>query len=149
MAERPLLALPRPTKQQPGAGGRLMETVRGLSPERQGQRLGQKFDRLSETLPDPARLAELRSDPSAIVPERALVFEVTGTLTDFYRAVRSIGLEFLGEDEEDIDPDEDFAVTDKPAAGVPVRLYFTIPDERALHELVSLWQRFQRNEPLS
>lgn len=148
MAERPLLALPRPTKQRPRAGGRLMETVRGLSPERQGQRLGQKFERLSETLPDPARLAELRSDPSAIVPERALVFEVTGTLTDFYRAMRSIGLEFLGEDEEEIGADADFAVTDKPAAGVPIRLYFTIPDERALRELVSLWQRFQRNEPL-
>jgi hypothetical protein len=140
MAERPILALPRPTKDRPRGGGRPMESVRGLSPERQGQRLGRKFDRLSETLPNPARLAELRSDPSAIVPERALVFEITGTLTDFYRAIRSIGLEFLGEDEEEIEADADFAVTDKPEADVPVRLYFTIPDERALRELVSLWQ---------
>ena len=39
-------------------------------------------------------------------------------------------------------------MTDKPEAHVPVRLYFTIPDERALRELVSLWQLYQRNEPL-
>src|SRR5262249_42595287 len=129
MAERPLLALPRPTKQRPRTAQPPRETVRGLSPERQRQRLGRKFEQLSETLPDPARLAELRSDPDAIIPERALVFEVAGTLTDFYRAMRSIGLEFLGEDEEDIEADADFAVTDKPAAGVPVRLYFTIPNE--------------------
>jgi hypothetical protein len=148
MAERPLLALPRPSKQRPRTAQPPRETVRGLSWERQGQRLGHKFDRLSETLPDPARLVELRNDPAAIVPERALVFEVTGTLTDFYRAMRAIGLEFLGEDEEEIDADVDFAVTDKPTAGVPVRLYFTIPNQQALHELVSLWRQFQRNEPL-
>ena len=148
MAERPILALPRPTKQRPRTRQPPRETVRGLTSERQGQRLGPKFDRLSEALPDPARLAELRSDPSAIVPERALVFEVTGTLTNFYQAMRSIGLEFVGEDEDAIEADEDFAITDKPTAGVPVRLYFTIPDQQALQELVSLWRHFQQNEPL-
>jgi hypothetical protein len=88
MAERPLLALPRPTK-PPRPGGRIVESVPGISARRQTQRLGPKFDRLRQVLPDPARLAELRDDPGAIVPERALVFEVTGTLTDFYRALGS------------------------------------------------------------
>jgi hypothetical protein len=111
-----------------------MESVGGVSAARQGQRLGPKFERLTQTLPDPARLSEMRSDPSAIVPERALVFEITGTATDFYRAMRSIGLELLGEDEDETGADDDFFVDGKPAAGVPVRLYFTIPDERALQE---------------
>jgi hypothetical protein len=97
MAERPLLALPRPNKLTPPPGRPPRESVPGISAGRQAQRLGPKFDRLRQVLPDPARLAELREDPTAIVPERALVFEVTGTLTDFYRAVRGIeGLEFLG-----------------------------------------------------
>jgi hypothetical protein len=149
MAERPLLALPRPTKERPRTSGFPRETVEGIPAERQAQRLGPKFDRLSRVLPEPAQLAELRNDPSAIVPERALVFEVTGSTTDFYRAVRGVpGLEFLGEDEGDVPPTEDFSVAGKPEKDVPVRFYFTIPDERALHELVSLWERFQRGEPL-
>ena len=102
MGERPLLALPRPTKTPPGPGRRMFESVPGISAGRQTQRLGPKFDRLRQVLPDPAGLAELRDDPSAIVPERALVFEVTGTLTDFYRALGSIpGLELLGEEEDE------------------------------------------------
>jgi hypothetical protein len=71
MAERPLLALPKPTKLVPGPGKRPVEGVPRISAARQAQRLGPQFDRLSQVLPDPARLAELRDDPSAIVPERA------------------------------------------------------------------------------
>jgi hypothetical protein len=65
MAERPLLALPRPTKLVPQPGRSPRESVPGISAGRQVQRLGPKFDRLREVLPDPARLAELRDDPSA------------------------------------------------------------------------------------
>jgi hypothetical protein len=106
-----------------------------------------------QVLPDPARLADLRDDPSAIVPERALVFEVTGTLTDFYRALGSSpGLELLGEDEGELEADEDFAVVEKgerrTAKAVPVRLYFTIPDTEALRELVRLWELFKAEQPL-
>src|SRR3984893_12379134 len=132
MAERPLLALPRPNKLTPPPGRPPRESMPGISAGRQAQRLGPKFDRLSQVLPDPARLAELRDDPSAIVPERALVFEVTGTLTDFYRALGAIpGLELLGEEDGELVADEDFAIVEKgvrkTAKAVPVRLYFTIP----------------------
>jgi hypothetical protein len=153
MAERPLLALPRPTKVPPRPGGRIVESVPGISARRQTQRLGPKFDRLRQVLPDPARLAELRDDPGAVVPERALVFEVTGTLTDFYRALGSIpGLELLGEEEDELAAGEDFAIVErgerKTAKAVPVRLYFTIPDTEALRELVRLWELFKAGQPL-
>lgn len=150
MAERPLLALPRPNKVGPKAGGGFpRENVPGLTAARQNQRLGPKFDRLAQTIPDPARLADLRGDPTAIVPERALVFEVAGSLPDFYRAMRGVsGLELLGEDEAEIAPDDDFSIQDKPDKNVPARFYFTLPDQRALQELVSLWQRLQRGETL-
>jgi hypothetical protein len=116
MAERPLLALPSPTKLAPGPGKRPVESVPRISAGRQAQRLGPKFDRPRQVLPDPARLAELRDDPSAIVPERALVFEVTGTLTDFYRALGGIpGLELLGEEDGEQAADEDFAILVHPS----------------------------------
>jgi len=153
MAERPLLALPQPDRRTPRAGRPPFESVQPVAPARQGARLGPKFERLERALPNPAALAELREDPTAIVPERALVFEVASTVVDFYRAVRGVaGLEFLGEDEGEAASDDDFVVFDKgtakPEKKVPRRFYFTMPDERALQELVSLWHRFQRREDL-
>ncbi|MBC6441507.1 MAG: S8 family peptidase [Rhodospirillales bacterium] len=154
MAERPLLAMPRPERQAPKAGRPPRENIPSADAGRQAGRLGPKFERLERALDDPEALGELRDDPSAIVPERALVFEVASKIADFYRAVRGVsGLEFLGEDEGDAAPDEDFYVPDKDGdpredKRVPRRFYFTIPDQTALRELVSLWQRFQRGEVL-
>ena len=151
-----------------------MENIPPADATRQAKRLGPKFERLEQALGDPDSLGELRDDPSAIVPERALVFEVASEGADFYRAVRGVrGLEFLGENEGDAAPDEDFYVPDKEGDGAKVeqpllsgfdedfymlnnkgdpkagkrvirRFYFTILDRRALEELVSLWQRFAR-----
>lgn len=154
MAERPLLAMPRPERRAPPAGRPPRENIPSADAGRQTGRLGPKFERLERALGDPDALGELRDDPSAIIPERALVFEVASEVADFYRAVRGVpGLEFLGEDEGDAAPDQDFYVPDREGEPrddkrVPRRFYFTIPDQTALRELVSLWQRFQRGEAL-
>ena len=154
MAERPLLAMPRPERRAPPAGRPPRESIPAADPARQAGRVGSKFTRLEETLGNPQVLGELRDDPSAIVPERAVVFEVASEVVDFYRAVRGVpGLEFLGEDEGDAVPDEDFFIpgrdgTPREDKRVPRRFYFTIPDQTALRELVSLWQSFQRGEEL-
>lgn len=154
MAERPLLAMPRPERRAPPVGRPPRENIPSADAGRQAERLGPKFERLERTLGDPEVLGEFRDDPSAIVPERALVFEVASEMADFYRAVHGVpGLEFLGEDEGETAPDEDFYIPDKDGGPredkrVPRRFYFTIPDQAALRELVSLWQRFQRGEKL-
>lgn len=154
MADRPLLAMPRPERRAPPAGRPPRESIPSADAGRQAERLGPKFERLERALGDPDALGDLRDDPSAIVPERALVFEVASEVADFYRAVRGVpGLEFLGEDEGDAAPDDGFYIPDKDGEPredkrVPRRFYFTIPDQTALRELVSLWQRFQRGERL-
>lgn len=154
MAERPLLAIPHPKRRAAPKGQPPRESISAADPARQAGRVGPKFTRLEKTLGDPQVLGELRDDPSAIVPERALVFEVASEVVDFYRAVRGVtGLEFLGEDEGDAAPDEDFFIpgrdgTPRKDKRVPRRFYFTIPDETALRELVSLWQRFLHGEEL-
>lgn len=154
MADRPLLAMPRPVRRVPSAGRPPREIIPPVDSGRQAGRLGPKFERLESVLGTPEVLAELRDDPSAIVPERALVFEVASEVADFYRAVRGVpGLEFLGEDDGVAAPDEDFYVPDqygepRKDKSVPRRFYFTIPDQTALRELVSLWRRFQRGEHL-
>lgn len=79
---------------------------------------------------------ELRTDPAALAPERLLVFEVRGSITNFAQAVRRIdGLELV--DEEELESDE----SDK----APVA-YLLVPDIRALEQLLSLWQRWLRGQ---
>lgn len=153
MVERPLLGLPRPRRILPPAGRPPREKVSAATQQRQQVRLGPKFDRLTQVLPDPQQLADMRDDPAAIVPERALVFEIASEVVDFYRAIRGVpGLEFLGEDEDERPADEDFVIEArgerKPDKMVPRRLYFTMPDTQALREIVSLWNRYQNDQPL-
>ena len=98
----------------------------------------------------------LRADADGIAPERALVFEVAGSLGDFYSQVGRIqGLEFLLEDDVQIEPDDDFYVlqtrrgeqirADQPVGG---RLYMAMPDLRALQEILRLWDIYRQGQPM-
>ncbi|RMF70606.1 MAG: hypothetical protein D6740_07985, partial [Alphaproteobacteria bacterium] len=92
--------------------------------------------RLQESLARDPSGYELRNDPTALAPERLLVFEVTGSIQKFVNAVRRVpGLEFIGE--EELPPDEE---------GYPV-LYLMVPDMQALREILSLWERWDRGKP--
>ena len=160
MIEYPLLPLPafepgEPPTSQGFPPGRPYPV---LSTERQRCRLGPKFDRLRSVLESDRGGLSLRDDPSSIAPERALVLEVTGSIGDFYSIVRRVeGLEFLGDEEVEFEPDDDFFLidtrvgreghprTDKPVGG---RLYLAMPDVRALRELLGLWNRWQRGKDL-
>lgn len=147
MPERPLLKLPalesiEPPKRR-GGGMKLTKPTR----ERQGERLGPKFDLLAQAADDPAQIMRLQQDPQAIAPERAIVFEVASSLTQFYQAANRIELEFLGDDELYIEPDEDFRLSDdradRPIAG---RVYLAMPNLEALNQLVQLWRRYQSGQ---
>jgi hypothetical protein len=73
-----------------------------------------------------------------MAPERLLVFELTGDISNFARAAARVpGLEFLGA--EDLEGDEH----DKN----PV-LYLLIPDAAALTQLLSLWRDWLANRAL-
>lgn len=98
----------------------------------------------------------LRADPDGIAPERALVFEVVGSLGDFYSQVGRIpGLEFLLEDDADIEPSDDFhglqtkkgeqVRSEGPVGG---RLYMAMPDMRALQEILRLWDRYRQGQAM-
>jgi hypothetical protein len=98
----------------------------------------------------------LRADPDGIAPERALVFEVAGSLSDFYSQVGRIqGLEFLLEDDVDIEPNDDFHIL-QTKKGAPVRsdnpiggrLYMAMPDMQALQEILRLWDRYRQGQDM-
>ncbi len=158
MPEYPLLPLPqfeRGIRPQPS---RFVPSSRSLSQERQGQRLGARFNRLQNVLSSESAELSLRNDPSSIAPERALVLEVVGSVGDFYALAGQVeGLEFLAGEEIEFESDDDFFVedtrqgrererrTDKNVGG---RLYLAMPDVGALNQLVSLWSRWQSGEAL-
>ena len=149
MAEYPLLPLPPSEPGEPPGPAGFPQGGPRLSPQRQGQGLGPRFERLQAVLASDESGLSLRADPSSIAPERALVFEVAGSIGDFYRLVTRIqGLEFLADEEAVFEPDEDFFETDtrqgrrgRPRRDKPVggRLYLAMPDVRALRELLRLW----------
>jgi hypothetical protein len=162
VAERPLLQIPTASRNE-----REKRVPVPVDPNakiakpgfgKQSQRLGPKFDRLRNVAAQAAAQAglTLRADPDGIAPERALVFEVAGSLGDFYSQVGRIqGLEFLLEDEAEIEPDDDFYAlqtrkgeqvrSDKPIGG---RLYMAMPDIRALREILSLWDRYRQGQAM-
>jgi hypothetical protein len=79
----------------------------------------------------------LRSDATALAPERLLVFEVKDSIANFARAINRVpGLELI--DEEELPSDEDKA----PVA------YLLVPDLVALRQIASLWRSWLSGRPL-
>lgn len=162
MAERPLLQIPEATRneREKRAPVPVDPNAKIAKPgfSRQSQRLGPRFDRLRNVAAQPTAQAgmALRADPDGIAPERALVFEVAGSVGDFYSQVGRIrGLEFLLEDDADLEPSDDFYSlqtkqgeqirSDKPVGG---RLYMAMPDMQALREILSLWDRYRQGQDM-
>jgi len=143
MPDRPLLLLPQPEVAERGKLPPAPTRIHRPTHSRQGQRLSPVFTRLQTEFA--ARRAELQQTAAGADPEQVLVIETVGNVEDFANAVRRVdGLEWMGEIETDeIAPDEDFydeQKADRPLSG---RLYLVMTNQRALEELVSLWQRYQ------
>jgi hypothetical protein len=158
MPELPLLRLPNPSRAEVPGGGRNISNLRKPTKGRQRDRFGPIFDRLRAVLSRTRGPIELRDDPTALAPERVIVFEIGGTVANFLNALGKIdGLEFMAEMDTDFAADENFAVQygdakrrgqDRLDKAVPGRLYLAMPDLQALRELLALWERWKNNEPL-
>ena len=156
MAEFPLLPIPNPERDRRPTGPRGGSSLRLPSRVRQSERLQPTFQRLRDVFEGGRDPVTLREDPAGIAPERALVLDVAGGIDDFYRAAQRIdGLEYLGDEEAEFEPDQDFAEPDtrKGREGeyridkpVVDRLYLAMPDTRALQQLMRLWDRYQAGE---
>ena len=154
MMEFPLLPIPPPEFSQRPRGSAGFPPLRFPEHQRQVQRINPVFQRLQEVL---ARAPlTLQRDIGGIAPERALVLDVAGSVDRFYEAVGHVeGLEFLNEFGAASDPDEDFHLLDKRKGQegnirydkvVGGQLYLTMPDLRALRELVGLWNRYKTRQ---
>ncbi|WP_292939790.1 S8 family peptidase [Novosphingobium sp. 32-60-15] len=133
---KPLLRLtPDQPRQRPAGPQKFPRAPESFPQDRQQATFAPKFDRLAQALARDASGLELRADPAALAPERLLVFEVRGSVSNFAAAVQRVnGLELIDEEELGSDDDKD------PIA------YLLVPDARALAELLSLWKRWNANQ---
>ena len=83
MPERPLLKLPDPEPFTPRKGPRAVGNIAKPTRGRQSERIAPRFERLMNVAGRPEQLLALRDDPASIAPERAIVFEVAGSLENF------------------------------------------------------------------
>ena len=158
MPDRPLLKLPNPNPIEAPAGHGGGEGIRFPTSRRQRDKFSPLFKRLQSVLAREIGEIELRNDPSSLAPERVIVFDIAGTVTNFLEAIDRIrGLRFILEYEGDFLADQDFAVKDtrKGREGqdrtdklVPAHFYLAMPDMQALKELIRLWEKWERGEPL-
>lgn len=145
MAEHPLLIFPAPLRSERlkrGSGGR---KVKLPDTQQQASRLAPQFQRLQEAM-EKQRLI-LQSTSLGIQPEQTLVLETVGSVERFIHAVKRIsGLEWLGELElTDIDPGDGFEDERDPDKKLTGRLFLIMTDQRALDELLSLFNKWRED----
>lgn len=82
----------------------------------------------------------LREEPNALAPETLVVFETRGAPSAFAQACEEIGLRILADDDlEFIDDDQE---------ATKGHYYLTMPDQRAIDELLRLWSLWEAGEAL-
>lgn len=149
MPEHPLLLFPTPDTADWSRRRPSFPRIHRPSLGRQGQRLSPMFTQLQTEFN--ARRVELQQTAAGVDPEQVLVIETVGGVENFANAVKRIaGFEWMAELETDeIAPDEDFydeQNVDKELSG---RLYLVMTNQRALGEMLSLWQRYQADQNMT
>lgn len=151
MPDRPLILFPSPERadreHKPSVFTRTVKPSFG----RQFTRLQPSFNVLKTAFEQKA--VKVQQSPVGINPDFALVFEIIGTVDNFYTAVQHTeGLEWIFDSESDpFEPDDDFYQVDK-ASGERVddflngKLYCVMSNQQAMSQLLSLWQRHKNGE---
>lgn len=84
---------------------------------------------------------ELRDDPTALAAETLLVFELTGSLISFAKALSQVpGLVLVGEEEGAFD--------EEGPAETLGSLYLAVPDNTAMEQILRLWDLYRTGRPL-
>ena len=141
----PLLIFPEPISISPPKG-------RGYVPQsspvpgrfRQTERLGPQIDQVREEFSRFKGLVDATMTGGE--PESVLVLELADRVDDLVRAVEAAGLEWLGEWDIEMDPDDDFPAEGRKATR-DGRLFVSMVNEKGMRELLSLWDRWRREKP--
>lgn len=149
MPERPIILFPTPEKAN--RNKKTSGFPRTVNPTfgRQYSRLEPVFQTLQTAFEQ--KNMSIQQSPSGINPDFALVFEIVGSVENFYTAVKKTqGLEWMFDIEsDDIVPDDDFYATkdgEKTEESLGGKLYCIMSNQQAMQQLLSLWQRHANGE---
>ena len=145
MPEYPLLIFPEPAGAQKAKRNGFGRSPRLPEGSRQAERLTPLFARLQQAMDRQA--FALRDNSLGLQPEQALVLETIGTVDRFINAIKRVsGLEWLGEFEADeIPPEHGFEDEEDPRRQLKGQVFLIMSDQRALHEIQSLFNRWKQN----
>ena len=151
MPDRPLILFPSPERADREHKTPVFTKTVRPSFGRQFTRLQPSFNLLKNAFEQKA--VKLQQSPTGINPEFALVFEIIGSVDNFYTAVKNTdGLEWIFDSEvEPFNPDDDFYQVDKDSGervddSLNGKLYCVMSNQQAMAQLLSLWQRHQNGE---
>ncbi len=141
--KKPLLIFPKPSiaAREPKSSGRA--DLHLPEYERQKQRIGRRWQTLKESFDREA--LSLSLDPQGFFTEYIVVFELAGSIEEFYKAIARIpGMFYLKELIEKFEPDEDFYLGDHEA--YPGRIYISMVNQKSIKEIIRLWKIFEKNQ---
>ena len=151
MPDRPLILFPSPERADREAKRPAFIKMANPSINRQYNRLQPTFAVLQTAFEQ--KNIKIQHSPVGMNPDFALVFEVIGSVENFYTAVKhSIGLEWLFDREADsFEPDDDFYRIDNKTDArlddsLNGKVYCIMSNRQALIQLLSLWQRYNNGE---
>ncbi len=142
----PLLIFPQPRSTNPPRGKPFPPSQYTLPDHnRQVVRLRQKIQDIN------LEFTKFRATVDSTImggePELVLVLELADRIDNLERAVNAAGLEWLGEWDIDMDPDDDF-----PPPGQKVvrdgRIFVSMVNQSGMREILSLWKKWSRKTPL-
>lgn len=151
MPGRPLILFPSPEKADREAKPPSFIKMAGPAIGRQYNRLQPTFTVLQTAFEQ--KNMRIQNSPVGMNPDFALVFEVIGSVDNFYTAVKhSDGLEWLFDKESDsFEPDDDFYLIDRKTNersndSLNGKLYCIMSNQQAMTQLLSLWRRYNNGE---
>ncbi len=149
MPERPVILFPTPERAGRSQKNPVFKNYRRPSYERQYDRLQPTFQTLRTAFEQ--KNITVQQSPVGINPDFALVFEIVGSVENFYTAVKHCqGLEWLfDKDSSSIEPDDDFYEVengDRSENMLDGKLYCVMSNQQAMEQLLSLWQRHLNGE---
>ncbi len=146
MAERPIILFPKPQLADRDKRTPFIPKANKPSFGTQYNRLQPTFKILREAFEK--KRIQFQNTPIGINPEYTLVFEIVGSVDNFYTAVnKSEGLEWLFDKESfDITPDEDFYYDEDRNKSLSGKVYCVMSSQEAMEQMLSCWKRFNDGE---
>ena len=146
MTERPIILFPEPQLADRDKRNNPMPIMNKPTFRKQYNRLQPAFKVLKDAFEK--KRVQIQNAPVGMNPEYALVFEVVGSVDNFYTAVKnSEGLEWLFDKESfEIEPDEDFYIDKDKTKNLSGKVYCVMSNQEAMEQMLSCWKRFNDGE---